>query len=299
MESPKRRSFASAWLELKANDGEANLHDLDADQQVEERVVPSIERATPATSSTAKAPSDEAPHAEARPKAKEGGGASSRRDMDDDPQVEDSVLEHKAKRQCRERPAEQPTVQTKMAAFFVAPMASNHKVQSSVPPRRSPFALHPEGSFKDVPGFEAVGLQVARVNKKLPKTQSWCFVPLIYSALQQVPQHLRTDGISSSEQIADAQQVWHQLFSHWQTWCKELAQAIDKYGQQRFEERFLPKGIASAKSWTTSLVYGEPRVYGRLPHPHGRNQDAVLSLLHCDTQNQIFASVMTIATQSA
>eukprot|EP00427_Karlodinium_veneficum_P053397 CAMPEP_0169413090 /NCGR_PEP_ID=MMETSP1017-20121227/61170_1 /TAXON_ID=342587 /ORGANISM="Karlodinium micrum, Strain CCMP2283" /LENGTH=161 /DNA_ID=CAMNT_0009520481 /DNA_START=62 /DNA_END=544 /DNA_ORIENTATION=+ len=47
---------------------------------------------------------------------------------------------------------------------------------------RSGRGLHPEGQ-KQVEGFESCGLWVAKCNKKLPKTQSWCFVPLIFSAL--------------------------------------------------------------------------------------------------------------------
>ena len=31
----------------------------------------------------------------------------------------------------------------------------------------------------------------------------------------------------------------------------------------------LPK-VMGARSWTTSLVYGEPKDFGRLPHPAGR-----------------------------
>jgi len=273
MSSLKRRSFASAWRELKANDGGTQSCDLDEPGE-DVQGLSAIEGVSPAASSS-KRPL----HAEAQPEAN----------------PEDQ--EQKAKHQCTAAIAAQPAVQTKMSAFLAAPTSHSQKAPSSRA-RPSPYALQHEG-FKAVPGFEPVGLEVAaRVNKKLPKTQSWCFVPLIYSALQQVPQHLRTDGISTVEQIATAQEVWRQLFSHWQRWCEELAQAIDKYGQQRFEDRFLPKGISSAKSWTTSLVYGEPRTYGRLPHPHGRNQDAVLSLLACDTQNQIFASVMAITSQS-
>jgi len=42
--------------------------------------------------------------------------------------------------------------------------------------------------MKQVAGFEAQGLMVAaNTGKKLPKTQSWCFVPPIYSAMGQVP----------------------------------------------------------------------------------------------------------------
>lgn len=155
--------------------------------------------------------------------------------------------------------------------------------------------LRSEG-FKDVPGFEAQGLRVARCSKKLPKTQSWCFVPLIFSALGRVPERLGREGISTVEQISAAQPIWCELFSHWQEWRKELQQVIRNYDAARFEDRFLPKGAGNAKSWTTSLVYGEPRISGRLPHPHGGAQDAVLALLPFDIQNQIFASVAAIAS---
>ncbi|CAE8641031.1 unnamed protein product, partial [Polarella glacialis] len=74
--------------------------------------------------------------------------------------------------------------------------------------------LSPEG-WRPVPGFEASELRVARCAKKLPKTQSWCFVPLIFSALGKVPEHLQREDTSTENQIADAQQVWENLFSHW------------------------------------------------------------------------------------
>lgn len=34
-----------------------------------------------------------------------------------------------------------------------------------------------------------------------PRTQSWCFVPLLYSALGRVPANLAGDAISTPEQI--------------------------------------------------------------------------------------------------
>lgn len=153
--------------------------------------------------------------------------------------------------------------------------------------------LRPEGR-KEVGGFEACGLWVARCNKKLPKTQSWCFVPLIFSALGNVPEWLRQDGISTAEQIEAAQPVWSKLFSHWASWREELRRIILARGQPNFEQMFLPKAFGQ-KSWTTSLVFGEPRTFGKLPHPQGPKQDQILSMLPCDTQNQIFASVVTIS----
>merc|ERR1712048_1238482 len=56
------------------------------------------------------------------------------------------------------------------------------------------------------------------------------------------------------------------VFSHWPAWREELRKAIATYGEARFEADFLPR-TCSAKGWTTSLVYGEPRTFGRLPHP--------------------------------
>lgn len=155
--------------------------------------------------------------------------------------------------------------------------------------------LRPNGD-KSVDGFEAQGLRVARCAKKLPKTQSWCFVPLIFSALGRIPERLRREGMAVAEQIEAAQAVWSTFFSHWSMWRAELRKAIDVYGAERFENDFLPRGNGSAKMWTTSLVYGEPREYGILPHPQGRCQDNILALLPCDIQNQIFASVVAIAT---
>eukprot|EP00929_Paragymnodinium_shiwhaense_P003659 TRINITY_DN104252_c0_g1_i1.p1 TRINITY_DN104252_c0_g1~~TRINITY_DN104252_c0_g1_i1.p1 ORF type:complete len:207 (-),score=50.81 TRINITY_DN104252_c0_g1_i1:302-922(-) len=178
----------------------------------------------------------------------------------------------------------------------VAPKAK--AAQAKKPAGGSGRGLRRDGHLKDVPGFEAVGLKVAsNTGKKLPKTQSWCFVPLIFSALGSVPQHLRQEDTSTTQQIADAQAVWMELFSHWERWCKQLQAAINKFGRERFEEAFLPKGGGGggAKRWTTSLVFGEPRVYGRLPHPQGKSQDRILDLLPLDTQNEIFASVMAIA----
>merc|ERR1712178_449059 len=93
--------------------------------------------------------------------------------------------------------------------------SSGNSTCSAVKPAqqsRGGRGLHPEGR-KEEEGFEAYGLWVARCNKKLPKTQSWCFVPLIYSALGSVPEWLQQDGLSSVEQIDAAQPVWSRLFS--------------------------------------------------------------------------------------
>lgn len=155
--------------------------------------------------------------------------------------------------------------------------------------------LHPEGE-KVVEGFEACGLWVAaNCGKKLPKTQSWCFVPLIFSALGCVPELLRQEGASTAEQILEAQPIWSKLFSHWPMWRAELKSVIEAYDVRRFELDFLPKASGQG-SWTTSLVYGEPRVFGRLPHPAGPKQDRILGMLSQDTQNQIFASVMALTS---
>jgi len=134
------------------------------------------------------------------------------------------------------------------------------------------------------------------VGKTLPKTQSWCFVPLIFSALGRVPERLRREGVSTEEQIESAQVIWSELFSHWAAWRGELRGAIDAYGPGRFDSDLLPRASSSGTGWTTSLVYGEPKIYGRLPHPQGRCQDKILALLPCDTQNQIFASVIAITS---
>jgi len=157
--------------------------------------------------------------------------------------------------------------------------------------------LCPQG-WKDVEGFEPFGLRVAyKCGKKLPKTQSWCFVPLIFSALGCVPEGLRAEGISTEAQIETAQAHWCQLFSHWQEWRSVLRRVIDAHDCERFKLDFLPKaGNFNSRSWTTSLVFGEPRTFGRLPHPQGRSQDKIIAMLPSDTQNQIFASVIAIAT---
>merc|ERR1711879_499756 len=125
----------------------------------------------------------------------------------------------------------------------------------------------------------------------------WCFVPLIFSALGRVPEGLRREDTSTESQIEEAQEIWSSVFSHWPSWRRELREAIATYGEGRFEADFLPR-ISSAKGWTTSLVYGEPRNFGKLPHPQGRSQDRILSLLPMDTQNQLFASVVTLASGS-
>ncbi|CAJ1446395.1 unnamed protein product [Effrenium voratum] len=138
-------------------------------------------------------------------------------------------------------------------------------------------ARSPEG-WKDVPGFEAVNLRVASdCKKKLPKTQSWCFVPLVFSALQKVPPHLVTPSSSSSEQIQDSQEFWESLFSHWRQWREDLQAAIHKMGEEKFIREFLPKSV-SAKSWSTSAVYGKPKDFGRLPHPPGQPQLQAVAL---------------------
>jgi len=153
--------------------------------------------------------------------------------------------------------------------------------------------------LKCVEGFEAQGLRVAaKCGKRLPKTQSWCFVPLIFSALGEVPERLRREDTSTVEQIAAAQAIWSSLFSHWSEWRSTLRSAIDAYNALRFEDDFLPHSAAGPKGWTTSLVYGEPQVFGRLPHPQGRCQDKILALLPNDTQNQIFASVIALANDA-
>lgn len=163
-------------------------------------------------------------------------------------------------------------------------------------PSRGRFSLRGVDGWKDVPGFEEVGLRVAgNCNKKLPKTQSWCFVPLLYSALGRVPANLAGDAISTPEQIEKAQDFWQRLFSHWIQWRAELQNLIQTMGEETFIDEMLPKTMGP-KSWTTSLVHGEPKDYGRLPHPAGRNQDRLLSMLPPDVQNQIFASVTTLTS---
>eukprot|EP00927_Polykrikos_kofoidii_P062458 TRINITY_DN57270_c0_g1_i1.p1 TRINITY_DN57270_c0_g1~~TRINITY_DN57270_c0_g1_i1.p1 ORF type:complete len:244 (+),score=21.14 TRINITY_DN57270_c0_g1_i1:77-733(+) len=161
----------------------------------------------------------------------------------------------------------------------------------------SRYSLRLDGGMKDVAGFETQGLRVAAsCGKRLPKTQSWCFVPMIFSALSAVPEYLLEDDISTGDQIASAQEIWRALFSHWDTWLDELRKVIDRYTVSRFKADFLPRQNPGAKRWTTSLVFGEPRNFGKLPHPPGRCQDKILSLLPADTQNQIFASVMALAS---
>eukprot|EP00930_Biecheleria_cincta_P029691 TRINITY_DN20624_c0_g2_i1.p1 TRINITY_DN20624_c0_g2~~TRINITY_DN20624_c0_g2_i1.p1 ORF type:complete len:208 (-),score=36.72 TRINITY_DN20624_c0_g2_i1:86-643(-) len=161
--------------------------------------------------------------------------------------------------------------------------------------RRGSRGLTVEG-WKNVPGFEHMGLQVAdKCGKKLPKTQSWCFVPLLFSSLGRVPEHLCREGASSEAQIELAQPVWERLFSHWSQWRSALRAACEAFGEERFVAEMLPK-TCTAKSWTTSLVYGEPKEFGRLPHPQGRQQDRILAMLPNDVQNQIFASVVTLAS---
>lgn len=198
-----------------------------------------------------------------------------------------------------ELPSSQLPTPTPTAAAIPAVSSLPRLAPKAAPPTaavaKGGRGLRPQG-FKDVPGFEPQGLRVAICSKKLPKTQSWCFVPLIFSALGYVPEHLQREDTPTAEQIVAAQPVWCELFSHWQEWRKELQEAIRRYDAAQFEERFLPKPSANSKAWTTSLVFGEPKIYGRLPHPYGSAQDKVLALLPNDTQNQIFASVMAIAS---
>lgn len=171
-----------------------------------------------------------------------------------------------------------------------------HKEKEETSSSRCPstrWGLRPEG-LKVVEGFEAQDLRVAaRCGKKLPKTQSWCFVPLIFSALGRVPARLVCESTSTEEQIADAQSLWCMLFSHWPAWRSELRSAIDLYGAEHFDVSFLPATMGS-KSWTTSLVFGEPRAFGKLPHPQASKQDKIIGLLAADTQNQIFSSVVAL-----
>ncbi|CAK9014203.1 unnamed protein product [Durusdinium trenchii] len=126
------------------------------------------------------------------------------------------------------------------------------------------------------------------------RTQSWCFVPLLFSALGKVPGHLVTSTTSTETQIESAQDFWERLFSHWPQWRRELRSVIQR-DEEKFIQEMLPK-VMGARSWTTSLVYGEPKDFGRLPHPAGRNQDRILSMLPADVQNQIFASVATLTS---
>lgn len=191
----------------------------------------------------------------------------------------------------REAPDAEPGL--KKARASTETSSFNVVAANSTKPAQGGRGLRSEGK-KDVEGFETCGLWVARCSKKLPKTQSWCFVPLIFSALGNVPEWLRQEGVSSLEQIEEAQPVWSKLFSHWAVWRDELRRVIDAYGVERFQQDFLPRTFGQ-KSWTTSLVYGEPRIFGRLPHPPGPKQDKIIAMLPCDTQNQIFASVAAIA----
>eukprot|EP00746_Dinoflagellata_sp_MGD_P003477 gnl/MRDRNA2_/MRDRNA2_106756_c0_seq1.p1 gnl/MRDRNA2_/MRDRNA2_106756_c0~~gnl/MRDRNA2_/MRDRNA2_106756_c0_seq1.p1 ORF type:complete len:324 (-),score=80.26 gnl/MRDRNA2_/MRDRNA2_106756_c0_seq1:26-997(-) len=193
-----------------------------------------------------------------------------------------------------EREKEEETVDRKgMAAKAKAKSKSISVAEPAAKRQRVGRALRPEG-WKVVPGFECVGVQVAAsCGKKLPKTQSWCFVPLIYSALGHVPERLAVEGTSTDEQISEAQRHWERLFSHWPQWRKELAEIIVARGTELFVSQYLPKNPGG---WKTSMVFGEPKVYGTLPHPSGSHQDKTLALLHPDTQGQIFASVFAIAS---
>ena len=102
--------------------------------------------------------------------------------------------------------------------------------------------------WKDVDGFEEIGLRVKIWKAKVPKSQTWAFVPLIASALGALhgfpfktvdeargnysngkgaatgkkggkrsgPNH----NFASPNQIQQAQQFWRNTFSHWDKWVE-------------------------------------------------------------------------------
>ncbi|CAK9014205.1 unnamed protein product [Durusdinium trenchii] len=160
-------------------------------------------------------------------------------------------------------------------------------------PKSGRCSLRGVDGWKDVLGFEELGVRVAgKCNKKLPKHH--LVVRDVVVSDGKVPGHLVTSTTSTETQIESAQDFWERLFSHWPQWRRELRSVIQR-DEEKFIQEMLPK-VMGARSWTTSLVYGEPKDFGRLPHPAGRNQDRILSMLPADVQNQIFASVATLTS---
>jgi len=85
-----------------------------------------------------------------------------------------------------------------------------------------------------VPGFEEQNVRIRIFGGKIPKTQSWVYVPLIASALGTLP-GFRFDrkvqgqfNFSTPEQIIGAQEFWRSVFSRWDLWVNDLREGILK-----------------------------------------------------------------------
>ncbi|CAD7965513.1 unnamed protein product [Amoebophrya sp. A25] len=150
-----------------------------------------------------------------------------------------------------------------------------------------------------VPGFEEENVRIRIFGAKIPKTQSWVYVPLIASALGQLPGfrfdrklHTGQFSFSSEKQIVDAQAFWRSVFSRWDMWVNDLRDGIlRKFGNVDHCNIFHVRSI----SWTTTLVFGHPREFGTLPHPSGKwQEDLIDSCLDHKYQSELFASILTI-----
>eukprot|EP00392_Amoebophrya_sp_AT5.2_P007866 g7885.t1 len=149
-----------------------------------------------------------------------------------------------------------------------------------------------------VPGFEEQNVRIRIFGGKIPKTQSWVYVPLIASALGTLP-GFRFDrkvqgqfNFSTPEQIIGAQEFWRSVFSRWDLWVNDLREGIlKKFGTVDHCNIFHVRSI----SWTTTMVFGHPREFGILPHPSGKwQEDLIDSCLDHKFQNELFASILTI-----
>ncbi|CAD7954543.1 unnamed protein product [Amoebophrya sp. A25] len=99
-------------------------------------------------------------------------------------------------------------------------------------------------SWIPIEGFLGTSVRVWR--EKVPQTQSWCYIPLIASALGSLPPELlaqqdeelsnageSTKGASATrfateEDIANAQSFWRATFSRWDAWVADLQAGITR-----------------------------------------------------------------------
>jgi hypothetical protein len=108
-------------------------------------------------------------------------------------------------------------------------------------------------AWQSVPGFEGL-CQVRCWKEKVGATQSWCYVPLIVSALRHLPSDLPVakHAFSTSDQIAKAQCFWKATFSNWEEWVESLRQGIvRRYGS--LEQCKILK--VKKSRMTTSMVF--------------------------------------------
>lgn len=148
----------------------------------------------------------------------------------------------------------------------------------------------------DVPGFEDQDVRIKVWKNKVPKTQSWCFVPLIASALGELPgfrfERKGKYQFSTPEQIEEAQLFWRNTFNHWDLWVESLREGImRKFGEVGQCNIFHVRNV----NWTTTMVFSKPREYGILPHPSGKwQEDLIDSCLDQKYQAELFGSIVAI-----